>query len=139
MGLFHGTYKVHDRQKHKNECLNETNQNTQEQDGQWCQIETCQHKEDAQHDLFAHNITKKPDAERHDPGKVADQFKNDHQRGQPQDGPQEMFDILGAVKLDSDGVCEHKCANGQRQGSIEAGSGGEETGHQTDEIGCKDE
>ena len=49
-----------------------------------------------------HNVTEEPEGERHDARQVTDDFNDQNQRAHPPDRTQKMFDIFGAVVLDTE-------------------------------------
>ena len=78
MCLFHGQCKIYNGQEHKDNGLDETYQNPQEQHGQRGKKETRKRKQDADDRLFRKDVAKEPDTQRHDAGQMADRLNNEH-------------------------------------------------------------
>ena len=95
-----------------------------------------QHQENSQDQIFPHDIAEQTQRQGEDPGQVADDFNGQHQRGQPPDGTQEVFNIFWAVKFDAHNMGSDENDQGAGQRGIDVGRRREESRYQAQHVGA---
>ena len=110
MRLFHGACEIDGGEQHEHDSLNETHEDSQEQNREWGKIQTGEAEKDTQDFFFPENVPEKPNTQGHDSGQMTDHFNHEHEGRQGPDRPEKMPDVFDSVKLDPDGVGEDERA-----------------------------
>ena len=120
MSVFHGCREVENGQQNKNQRLDDGNEYAETENWQRSKVSAGQHEKNAQQSLFRHDITEKTNGERKNTGQMTDNLDGEHQGNKPGNGAEEMFDVSGAVKFETENMSCNKDDQGTAQSNVDA-------------------
>jgi len=85
------------------------------------------------------HIAKKTQGKRNGTGKVSNDFDKEHNRGQPPDRSQKMFQVMKAVMLDANNVGRQEYNDSTGCRGINVGRRWVKTWNQADQVGYQNE